>query len=185
MTRDRWTLTAFLSTALAISLAAPVAAQTSEPTAPEVDEVLEVVGVDYAYEGLPASVPAGTSLVFANAGEEVHELAVFRVEDGVTATMEELLAMEDAEAAGLVELIGGFPLIAGPGSTAEGTIVLERPGRYAVVCFIPQGLSDIGLLEGVGPDTDPADLPPALQELLANPPHVALGMGQEFVVTSP
>ena len=30
---------------------------------------------------------------------------------------------------------------------------------------------------------DPADLPPEVQEVMANPPHLAAGMIQEFTVT--
>jgi hypothetical protein len=163
---------------LTIASSAPAAAQS----APPIDgDVLEVTGVEYAYVGLATSVPVGTSLRLRNDGTEVHEILLYRVEDGVTETLGELLAMGDAEAAGLVELVGPGPLLALPGVTADGTLPLEREGRYAIVCFIPQGLT-AEILEGLGPDPAPEDLPPELQ---ASPPHVALGMVQEFMVTLP
>jgi hypothetical protein len=142
--------------------------------------VLEVIGVEYAYEEAPAEVPVGSSLSLTNGGSEVHEILLYRVNDGVTETLDELLTMEDPEAAGLVELVGDGPLIAVPGATAEGTLPLEREGRYAIVCFIPQGLT-AEIFEALPPDVGPADLPPELQ---AAPPHVALGMAQEFTVTA-
>ena len=42
----------------------------------------------------------------------------------------------------------------------------------------------MSVLESLGPDTDPADMPPEVQAIMANPPHMALGMIQEFVVTA-
>jgi hypothetical protein len=144
------------------------------------DDVIEVVGVEYAYQGLPTEVPAGTSLGFRNDGSEVHELLVYRVNDGVDAALEELLAMPEEEVAGLVELVGEGPLIAMPGALAEGSVPLEREGRYAVVCFIPQGLS-AELFEALPTAAGPGDLTPELQ---AAPPHVALGMVQEFAVAA-
>jgi hypothetical protein len=106
---------------------------------------------------------------------------------GVTESLEELLAMEaegrDPMAEGLVEMVGDMPLFAAPGTTAEGTRTLEHEGRYVVPCFIPQGLTDMSVLEQLGPDANPEDLPPEIQALMANPPHLALGMIQEFTVT--
>ena len=150
--------------------------------------VVEVIGVEYAFQGLPTSLPVGTDLGFTNAGAEVHEMIVARIADGTTETIDELLAMEgegrDPVAEGLVEIIGGMPLFAAPATTAEGTLPLDREGRYAVLCFIPQGLTDMSVLESMGPDADPADAPPEVQAIMANPPHLALGMLQEFTVTA-
>jgi plastocyanin len=150
--------------------------------------LIEVTGVEYAYQGLPTSVPVGTELGFTNAGAEVHEMVLVRVADDTTESIEELLAMDaegrDPLAEGLVEMIGESPLFAGPGESAEGTLALDREGAYVVLCFIPQGLTDMSVLESLGPDTDPADVPPEVQELMANPPHVALGMLQAFTVTA-
>jgi len=89
-----------------------------------------------------------------------------------------------ASRAGLVEMVADMPLFAGPGTTAEATVPLEREGRYVAICLIPQGFTDMSFLEQMGPDVDPATLPEEIQALMANPPHAALGMVQEFTVTA-
>jgi len=196
MSRSR-TLGIVGAAALLVVSAAPAAAQDEAATDSTMDMEglsVEVAGVEYAYTGLPTSLPAGTALTFRNDGAELHELIVARIADGTTESLEELLGMEaegrDPVAEGLVEIIGGAPLIANPGEVAEGSLLLEREGDYVALCFIPQGfvpseLEALGVTpEMMGPDTDPADLPPEVQELMANPPHLAAGMIQEFTVTA-
>ena len=189
MSRSR-TLALVGAAALLLMSAAPVAAQDEATTDDSMDMeglTLDVGGVEYAFTNLPTSVPAGTSLTFTNNGAEVHEMVVVRIADGVTESLEEILAMEaegrDPMAEGLVEIVGDMPLFAAPGTTAEGTRTLESEGRYVVLCFIPQGLTDMSLLENLGPDTNPEDMSPELQAIMANPQHLALGMIQEFTVT--
>jgi hypothetical protein len=141
--------------------------------------------VDYAFEGLPASVPVGTSLGMTNAGADVHELALVRIADDVTASVEELMTMEgDVMEQGLVEPVGDVPLFAAPGAVAPGTILLEREGRYVAICFIPQGLTDISALQYLSPEADPSAVPADIQALLGGTPHALLGMVQEFTVTA-
>ncbi|MGH9111113.1 MAG: hypothetical protein ACRDZN_02240, partial [Acidimicrobiales bacterium] len=54
----------------------------------------EITAVDYAYEGLPERVDAGVArFAMVNEGEELHEIALFRKDEGVTASAEELLAL--------------------------------------------------------------------------------------------
>jgi plastocyanin len=173
-----------------LAAAAPIAAQDETTTDEPMDMeglTLDVGGVEYAFTDLPTSVPVGTSLAFTNNGAEVHELVLVRIADGVTESLEELLAMEgegrDPMAEGLVEMVGDMPLFAAPGSTAEGTLTIESEGRYVALCFIPQGLTDMAVLEELGPDANPEDMSPEVQALMANPPHFALGMIQAFTVT--
>ena len=172
--------------AVAAFTAGPAAAQEADADAEA--PVVEVTGVEYAYQGLPTSLPAGTALGFTNAGAELHEMVLLRIGDDTTESLEELLAMEaegrDPMEEGLVEFVGGMPLFAAPGTAAEGTLPLDIEGRYVVLCFIPQGTTDMSALEFMGPDADPAAAPPEVQEIMANPPHVALGMIQEFTVTA-
>ena len=191
MSRSR-TLALVGAAALLLVSVAPVAAQEEEANTDSAMDTegmtVEVTGVEYAFQGLPTSLPAGSELTFTNAGAEVHELVLLRIADDTTETLEELLAMEaeglDPIGEGLVEFIGGAPLFAAPGAVAEGTLPLEQEGRYAALCFIPQGVTDMSALEFLGPDADPADAPPEVQELAGNPPHLALGMIQEFTVTA-
>jgi plastocyanin len=176
--------------ALLLASAAPIMAQDDTATDSPMDMeglTLDVGGVEYAFTELPTSVPVGTSLTFTNNGAEVHEMVLVRIADGVTESLEELLAMEaegrDPMEEGLVEMVGDMPLFAAPGTTAEGTRTLESEGRYVVLCFIPQGLTDMSVLEQLGPEANPEDMPPEVQAIMANPPHFALGMIQEFTVT--
>jgi hypothetical protein len=179
-----------VTAALAMSalVAVPAAAQEAEPTSAE---PITVVGVDYAYQGLPTSLPVGTELGFANEGVELHEMIIARVSDDATESLEELLAMGDeAMASGKVEIVGQGPLIALPGGTAMGTLPLAREGRYAALCFIPTGavpsvFEEAGVdITAMGPETDVATLPPEIQAIMGNPPHLAFGMVQEFTVTA-
>jgi hypothetical protein len=169
-------------------IATPAVGQdaAAEPMA----EPLEISGIDYAFVGLPTSVPADTTLVFANEGTEFHEMIVVRITDEVT-PLEELMTMPDEETAGISEFVGYVSAL--PGMPAEGAIALETPGRYIATCVIHQG-SDPAAFEAIGFDpsqlddnTDPSTLPPEVQELLAqieaNPEHQALGIIQEFTVT--
>lgn len=153
---------------------------------------IDVGGVDYAFTGLPTSIPAGTSLTFTNDGTEVHEMIVVRITDEVT-PLEELMEMPEEETAGISEFVGY--LSAFPGTTAEGSVTVQTPGRYVATCVINQG-SDPARFEALGFDpttfdpenTDPSTLPTEVQELMteigANPQHQELGMIQEFIVTA-
>lgn len=182
--------------ALALGVA-PVAAQDEAPADP-MDSMagmgIEVTGVEYAFAGLPETLPVGSEISFTNDGAELHEIVIIRKAEGVTESIEELLAMEaegrDPMAEGLVEMIGEGPLIAFPGTTAEGVLVLDQPGEHVALCFIPQGFdpavfeaNDVDIMT-MGEDTDPTTLPDEVQAIFANPPHLAAGMIQPFVVTA-
>jgi hypothetical protein len=121
-------------------------------------EQLEATGVDYEYEGLPDTIPAGTvAVTFNNEGEELHEIGLARINDDVTMSVEELLMLPEEEAMTMITFTGAA--FAEPG--ASDTTFLElAPGRYAAVCFVPQGTTHDA--EGSGP------------------PHFALGMMAEF-----
>jgi plastocyanin len=189
-----------LSMAIAIGLLAGSAVGVAAQEADTAEgAVVDVTGVEYAYQNLPTSIPAGTTLTFSNDGVEFHEMAISRVADGVTESFEELMAISaegrDLAAEGFVEGVGdGQPLFAAPGSTAEGGFTLDQEGRYVILCFIPVGadaakLAEVGVdLSMLGPDTDPSTLSPEAQavvgEFMANPPHFTQGMIQEFTVTA-
>jgi hypothetical protein len=74
--------------------------------------------------------------------DEPHELVLFRVNDGVTETIEELLALPEEEAFSKVTP-AGVVFADAPGSEAATMLDLE-PGRYAAVCFIPIGGGEDG-----------------------------------------
>ena len=131
---------------------------------------VEVKAVEYAFVGMPTSVPVGTSFRLVNAGQEDHEFSVVRINDGVTETLEELLAMPEEQAATKFKNVG--IVFADTGQTSLGTLTLDQGGRYVVACFIPQGTKN-----GVSPSPAPGST-----DGQAGTPHAFLGMLSEFTV---
>lgn len=144
------------------------------------DDVRVVIdGVDYGFENVPASVPAGTRLGFHNASEtELHELVAFRLD--TDAPVDELLGLPPAE----LEAALGAPatvILQSPGDAqaivAVGDGTLVEPGRYVLMCFIPIG-------------ADPAEYMAAVaaagggkpEGVAGGPPHFTAGMVAELVV---
>ena len=142
-------------------------------------ETFEVTGVDYAFEGVPETMPAGSELTFTNASSvEAHELVAIRIPDEETRPVSELIELPDEELATIFppDAPPAMVLIAGPNSdgmavVGDGTI--GEPGRYAVVCFIPVGADPEAVMN---PDsTTPPDVEPG-------PPHAFSGMYAELIV---
>jgi plastocyanin len=198
MTRKHsWTA---LAGAALLALAATPAFAQDDAEMPMDGMTVAVTGIEYAFTGLPESVPVGTTLTFTNGGVELHEMVVNRIADGVEETFEELMALNesgvDLEAEGYIDTgYGGQMLLALPGQTAEETITLDQEGRYVVLCYVPTGLEPAKLEEfGVDittldEDTDMAELPAEaqayLQEVMTTGvPHLVNGMIQEFTVTA-
>ena len=102
-------------------LSAPALAQDAAP-AP-----VEVRAVEYAFEGLPESVPAGTSFGLVNAGQEDHEFLVMRRAEGTTESVQDLLALPPEQIFAKVELTGG--IAARVGQTSGATLTIARTGR--------------------------------------------------------
>ena len=100
--------------------------------------------VDYQFQGIPATLPAGlTKIKFTNgAPKEDHELAIFRLlpaaegQDALT-----LLKMPEKKAAKYADLDSAVFTFAPAGE--EGYTVTElEPGKYVYACFIPVGGKD-------------------------------------------
>ena len=54
---------------------------------------------EFEFEGLPSEVPAGPAIfTLENAGEQVHDIFVFRLHDDVTLTVDEIKALPEEEA---------------------------------------------------------------------------------------
>ncbi len=136
------------------------------------DEVT-VTGIEYAYQGVPDNAKAGTVVTFVNGGSEVHEVVAIRRNEGVTTTLDELVAMPEEESNKLVSFLG--VAIASPGDTAPETIALDQPGSYIFICFIPVGTK---ALPSLAPDATPNE-----SLLPDGPPHFVQGMVAEFNVT--
>ena len=102
---------------------------------------VEVTAVDFAFEGLPDELVAGSTITMTNeSGVELHEFVAIRLPEEETRSVEELIAQPQG-------LAPYFPnvaavILAPPGEdgiTIEGSQILIEPGRYAIICAIPTG----------------------------------------------
>jgi len=146
------------------------------------DETKTVTAADYAFQNLPESVDAGTTLELTNSSDkEVHEMVVIRIPDSEQRPVRELVNLPEAE---LEPIFGSaepaMVLVAPPGGAetikAVGDGKLTQKGRYAVVCFIPTGADPQAYLAAA---QAPSDGPP---QVSGGPPHVAQGMYGEITV---
>lgn len=139
-----------------------------------------ITAVDYAFDGVPESVPAGTELTLTNASEEeLHEMVVFRVDDDQDMSMDEIIQMAAEESDGpppewLTFAGVAVAMPAEEGFAPEGPVVLDEAGRYLLLCFIPTGADPAAFEEAMASGEEPpAD---------GGPPHVAEGMAAELTV---
>lgn len=125
-------------------------------------EEVDVAAVEYAFEGVPETLPAGhTVFNFSNEGEEVHEMLMVRYKDE-SLTVEDLMKLSDKEAQEKIDFLGAA---FGPPGTTDAEVKELTPGKYALLCFVPVGSTD-----------------EAAAEKSKGPPHVAEGMSAEFTV---
>ncbi|HEV2070147.1 MAG TPA: hypothetical protein VGR26_10165, partial [Acidimicrobiales bacterium] len=69
-------------------------AATEEPGG----ETVDITAVNYAFQGVPATMPAGSRITLANEAEdEVHELVAMRINDDADISVEDLLALPEDE----------------------------------------------------------------------------------------
>jgi hypothetical protein len=101
---------------------------------------LDLVTEDYAFSGAPETLEAGRyTLDIDNQGTELHEAIMFRLNDDVDLSAEELLALPENESEKMITPAGeSFAL---PGNSGLSDYVELEPGRYVVACFIPVGLT--------------------------------------------
>jgi hypothetical protein len=132
---------------------------------------LEVTGEDYAYEGIPDEVAAGRTVVhFDNTGDELHEIEILRLNDDATASVEEILGMDEDEAMTQVTDVAGVHVAPGDDGWTSADLT---PGSYIALCFVTKGSTSMEDMEDMvhfGGDMDAE-------------PHFTLGMIREFTVT--
>ena len=152
---------------------------TSSTDAPAEDGVVEVDLVDFAYEGLPDSIAAGTRLTITNSSEhELHKLSALPIPAEEHRPVEELLALPGDELGTILRVRPTTVLTAGPGGPQVDEIgdgTLDAPGRYVIICAVPEGLDPdeyLDALSGTG-------RPPMTG---AGRPHFTLGMVDELLV---
>jgi plastocyanin len=125
---------------------------------PAADETIKLT--DFKFEP-PASIPAGATVRVTNAGSQVHEIVLMKLDDGAT--------LDDANPFILVPPGSPAPEGKPPFTEATGVVGLStdkeawipnlKPGHYAAYCFFPNVNKDGG------------------------PPHVLDGMIGEFTVS--
>ena len=110
----------------------------------EADARLDVTGIDFGFEGLPATVDAGRAAIrFTNAttSGEMHELVLMRRNDGTTESVEELMALGDGAMDKLTMTGVAFADAAG----TESVLLTDlEPGGYIAICMIPVGGGETG-----------------------------------------
>lgn len=157
----------------------------TETDAPQAaGETVQITGVNYAFEGVPEEISAGTELTFTNGSDnEFHEVVVMRINDDETRSIEELLQLPEEEAGQVTQFVG--VLVAFPGEEGvnpedpqgEAVIPLEQSGRYALLCFIPTGADPEAFRAAIeGGATEPPQVD-------GGPPHFTQGMAAELVVS--
>ena len=130
--------------------------------------LVAIHAVDYAYQGVPGTLPAGeTRFSFTNDGKgEAHEMSLFRINDGVSESFDQILAEDDAQQnkdqgqqggrqggqnppadqtppPPKMTYFGGTG--AGAGQSAKMDLIGNLPaGRYGMVCFLPVANDDSG-----------------------------------------
>jgi hypothetical protein len=105
---------------------------------------LDVTGVEYAFEGLPKTVQAGTAAIrFTDTGAEFHELAIYRIKS--KDSLKKIVGQSEKEQRKKLEEVGGT--FAMQGQTTYTVAELSKPGRYGVVCHLPVGATSIEAAE--------------------------------------
>lgn len=162
---------------------------TTEASAPDETEAppdgggasVEITGVDYAFEGVPDSVTAGTELSFLNGSEgEVHEIVALLLPDDEERPVDELVTLPEEE---IDAIFGTGPpalvTVAGPGEAGEvavGDGTLAEAGRYVLICAIPTGADPEEFFD---PANQSEEGPPDVE---GGPPHFVQGMYAELRV---
>jgi hypothetical protein len=122
--------------------------------------VIRVIATDFRFTGITQTIPAGTVVfTFGNQGLERHDLDIYRIADGTSQTLQDIVKLPEPQRAGILESVDS--IVATPGSS-ETLFVTLQPGRYGVACFELRG--SVPGVEGTGP------------------PHATEGMIAEFVV---
>jgi hypothetical protein len=125
--------------------------------------VTDVTATEYQFGGDLDGLEAGrVGFSFENSGTEAHHMVLFRINDDVTQTMEELFELPDEEIEGMVQDVGYAQALPGQSDTSFMDLT---EGRYGMVCFLPVGAT-------TWEEANTSD----------GPPHFTQGMFREFTV---
>lgn len=164
------------------STATPAA--TLVATTPTAGPTVTIGVRDYAFDGVPIRITAGTPIAITNtSATESHELTAFRLPDGETRSLRELQALPPDQLGALFPGAPALALVAKPGANGElvlGDGSLDEPGRHLLVCFIPMGAKPDEVVAAMKlAAADPAAGPP---QITGGPPHLTAGMIAEIEV---
>ena len=127
---------------------------------------VSITAKDYEFVGADALDAGGSfAITLTNEGTELHEMAIVKLADDETRSVEEIMA--SGEEPETTDVAFGF---ACPGSSTVLNADVSAPGRYVALCFIPVGTT---------PETDPAVF--ASED--SGPPHAMNGMIHEFTIS--
>jgi hypothetical protein len=105
---------------------------------------VQVTGVDYEFQGLPKTLPAGkTAIQFTDAGAELHMLDLFRIK--TKDSLKKLLALPQKDLGKKVQDLGSADV-----TTLGGTAYVFadlKGGRYGAACFFPVGATSLAALQ--------------------------------------
>jgi len=102
---------------------------------------LPVTAIDYEYQGVPATLPAGvTKIKMTNAApKEDHMMAMVKLTAaGEAMDLDKLLAMPQKKQGKYFDFSSAAFMEAKPGGVGYSPINLT-PGKYAYMCFFPEG----------------------------------------------
>jgi hypothetical protein len=101
----------------------------------------DVTGIEYEFQGLPKTAQQGPlAIKFTDSGAEVHELVVARIK--TKDSVKKILSLPEKEQSKKVEFLNGTSDVA-PGQTAYVIADFNKPGRYAVACFVNVGATTL------------------------------------------
>jgi hypothetical protein len=156
--------------------ATAAASSTATAAAPQ---LVEIAASDFAYGGLPATVPAGTPFRIVNTSTtELHEFVLLRLADAETRSADELVHgdLEATLSSGPPALVILAPPAGADQIVAVGDGTLTAPGRYLVICMIPTGADPQEYLEAAAASNG---APP---QVAGGAPHAMNGMYAEVTV---
>jgi hypothetical protein len=110
-------------------------------------EQLQATGIEYEFQGLPKTVPAGkVAIQFTDNGAEIHELEVLRIKGKDSA--KKLTGLSESQLGKKAEDVGST--FAMQGQTSYAFADMSKPGRYAVLCHLPVGSTSPQAAEEAG-----------------------------------